>query len=343
MSGSGWAGSSSWNDGTWWHWDDDEEEETGQGKSGSQRGGKGTTQMKGRQGGMALRARFEDGTQERTRSQADREAIRAPLKKEIKELKAQLATVQSEADHTARELGMNADLKHRAEMAEGRVRKVNLDLITAKSTEEVHLKSNDDLKKQLQDCQKKVTSLEAECQQKDTMADLKQLQEVKESRDLQNEEELRGAKALLDKKESELREVQEEKAKWKYRAHEIKSARKETARMVQEDMMIRMVKKEEMIQILQSKNDTAEDRIKELGVQSDETKALLLDLYDCYEALEAKLKARDGARLSPTSPARALKESGSEDSDTEVVSRQSDSEDSSVAKATAKRPRTRSR
>ncbi|CAE7030301.1 unnamed protein product, partial [Symbiodinium sp. CCMP2592] len=196
MSGSGWAGSSSWNDGTWWHWDDDEEEETGQGKSGSQRGGKGTTQMKGRQGGMALRARFEDGTQERTRSQADREAIRAPLKKEIKELKAQLATVQSEADHTARELarnqagpgrempsfaGMNADLKHRAEMAEGRVRKVNLDLITAKSTEEVHLKSNDDLKKQLQDCQKKVTSLEAECQQKDTMvtslqADLKQLQ-----------------------------------------------------------------------------------------------------------------------------------------------------------------------
>ncbi|CAE7800535.1 unnamed protein product [Symbiodinium sp. CCMP2592] len=191
MSGSGWAGSSSWNDGTWWHWDDDEEEETGQGKSGSQGGGKGTTQMKGRQGGMALRARFEDGTQERTRSQADREAIRAPLKKEIKELKAQLATVQSEADHTARELGMNADLKHRAEMAEatslcwrfasetcvqclvsfqGRVRKVNLDLITAKSTEEaftarfphslkliqfvvscqVHLKSNDDLKKQLQ-------------------------------------------------------------------------------------------------------------------------------------------------------------------------------------------------
>ncbi|CAE7248722.1 unnamed protein product, partial [Symbiodinium sp. CCMP2592] len=83
---------------------------------------------------------FEDGTQERTRSQADREAIRAPLKKEIKELKAQLATVQSEADQTARELarnqGMNADLKHRAEMAEGRVRKVNLDLITAKSTEE---------------------------------------------------------------------------------------------------------------------------------------------------------------------------------------------------------------
>ncbi|CAE7549659.1 unnamed protein product, partial [Symbiodinium sp. CCMP2592] len=159
MSGRGQAGSSSWEYGSSWDgwdygyggsWDEGEEqgEEVGKGKGGGRRT---TVQAKGRQGGMALRARFEDGTQERTRTQAEREAIRAPLLKDIKDLKARLASVQSESDHMVRQLtlcqagpgreipsfaGINKDYKERAEMAEGRVRNLNLDLMAAKSAEE---------------------------------------------------------------------------------------------------------------------------------------------------------------------------------------------------------------
>ncbi|CAE7248737.1 unnamed protein product [Symbiodinium sp. CCMP2592] len=280
MSGRGQAGSSSWEYGSSWDgwdygyggsWDEGEEqgEEVGKGKGGGRRT---TVQAKGRQGGMALRARFEDGTQERTRTQAEREAIRAPLLRDIKDLKARLATAQSEGDHAVRELtlcqagpgreilsfaGFNKDYKQRAEMAEGRLRQANLDLMAAKAAEEVLETSKADYKKQLEDCKTMVTSLEASLTAKEKELHAAQACSDEKDKELKEaqakEKELRAAQACIDEKDKELKEaqaalqqkdkdlraIQENKAKWKLEAHAMKHARKEVARMVENDMLVR--------------------------------------------------------------------------------------------------------